>query len=366
MKKAAIITLYGNNNFGNKLQNYAVQETLKKHKLHVENIINIPILNNKKINYIHLLKFYIKGILYKVLYNNRIHDCLEAKESGERQKNFMLFNQYINNTKSFFSFFKLKKFLKYDYFFVGSDQIWNPHFGGLSDFDLVTFSNKKKIALSASFGIDEIPVQYKEKASEALKKFDGISVREEKGKEIAAELTGRKNIEILIDPTMLLTTDEWNKVSKKPKNLKNKRYVLCYFLGILSNEKREEIEAYAKKMNFEIIDISDPTSKYYSCGPSEFIYLESHASMICTDSFHSSVFAILYNIPFIVYNREGKQNNMNSRIITLLNKFQLNNRLYNKNIHDLSYYSNIEYKNTNKILQSERKKYQVYIKRNIK
>ena len=60
-KTAAIVSLYGNSNFGNKLQNYAVQEILKKEGLNTVNIVNIPCLNNKKVNHIEVLKLYIKG-----------------------------------------------------------------------------------------------------------------------------------------------------------------------------------------------------------------------------------------------------------------------------------------------------------------
>ena len=63
-------------------------------------------------------------------------------------------------------------------------------------------------------------------------------------------------------------------------------------------------------------------------GPSEFLYLEKNAFLICTDSFHSSVFAILYNVPFIIFNRENSKNLMNSRIETLLDNFKIKNRIF--------------------------------------
>lgn len=363
MKKAAIISLYGNSNFGNKLQNYAVQEVLKKYNFEVTNIINIPCLNNKKISYKRVLKFYIKAFIEKIIHNNNIHDCLDCADTKERQKAFLEFNKYINNTSFFFSFSKIRYFRNFDYFFVGSDQIWNPLYGGLSDLDLLTFTEKNKIAISASFGIDEIPEQYKEKTANSLKKFKGISVREENGKKIVENLTNRQDVEVLVDPTMLLSIDEWNSVSKKPKMLKTDKYVLCYFLGDLSDEKKEQIYNLAAKNNCEVINILDPNSEYYSCGPSEFIYLESHANLIFTDSFHSCVFAILYNIPFIVYNREGKRNDMNSRIITLLNKFELNDRLYGK--RDLNDMFKIDYTRTNELLTLEREKAQNFLNKNV-
>ena len=160
-KTAAIVSLYGNSNFGNKLQNYAVQEILKKEGLNTVNIVNVPCLNNKKVNNIEVLKLYIKGWLRYILKGDKIKDCVDPKDPKERKKNFLEFNKKIANSKHFFSFSRLQEFDKYDYYFVGSDQIWNPIYGGLSDLDLLTFTQKKKIAISASFGIEEIPLDYK-------------------------------------------------------------------------------------------------------------------------------------------------------------------------------------------------------------
>lgn len=368
MKKAAIITLYGNSNFGNKLQNYAVQETLKKYNLEVDNIINIPLLNNKNVSikkHFSRLKFYIKGTFDKIFKGLDYHYCYDLNDTKERQKSFLEFNKYINNTKHFFSFRHIKRFNNYDYYFVGSDQVWNPQFGGLSDLDLLTFTDKNKISLCASIGIDNIPNEFKTKTTIALKEFKAISVREDKAKEIIQDLTNREDIKVLVDPTMFLTIDEWNKVSKKPKKLTFKNYILCYFLGELSNERKNKIESFAKINNYEIINILDEDSDFYSSGPSEFIYLESHAKFIFTDSFHSSVFGILYHIPFIVFNREGKRNNMNSRIVTLLNKFGLEDRLFQDDL-DIDDYKKIDYNSVEKILISERKKAMTFLETNIK
>ena len=122
---------------------------------------------------------------------------------------------------------------------------------------------------------------------------------------------------------------------KKKKNIKNflqktkkPKYILNYFLGNLSPKRRKEIERVAKENNCEIINILDKNDPLYVSGPSEFLYLEKNAFLICTDSFHSSVFAILYNRPFVVFDREEKGiENMGSRIDTLINKFKMNNRV---------------------------------------
>ena len=247
------------------------------------------------------------------------------------------------------------KKIKYNKVFVGSDQVWNPFFGRLRDIDLlVNVPPHKRYAFSASFGVSQLPKNTHQKVRKELSLFNKISVREYRAKEIVENLTERTDVEVLVDPTMLLTPKEWDRVSKKPMQLDFDNYILNYFLGELSEARRKEIERIAKENNCKIINILDRNDPFYVCGPSEFLYLEKHAFLICTDSFHSSVFAILYDRPFIVFDREDNAVKMNSRIDTLLDKFNLKNRRYNGRITS----ENLEhdYKDAYKILEEERKK----------
>ncbi len=242
---------------------------------------------------------------------------------------------------------------------LGSDQVWNANLGGLREVDLLDFCrNEQKISFSASFGINEIPENKKEFAKSKLQTFKAISVREDAGKQIIEELTNRRDVEVLVDPTMLLTADEWDNVSKKPQQLnelKSDKYILNYFLGELPPKWRDEINRIAKENNCEIINILDKTSSFYQTGPSEFLYLEKNAFLVCTDSFHSSVFSIIYDTPFVVFNRQQKGvKSMNSRIDTLLSKFKLEERRFSNEItEDLLKCNYIEAK---QILKQEQEK----------
>ena len=232
----------------------------------------------------------------------------------------------------------------------------------MSYIDTLKFvEDNKKIAFSASFGISELPEQYKQKTAEALKTFKAISVREDSGKKIVEELTGRTDVEVLVDPTMLLTPEEWDKVSKKPKQLNFDKYILCYFLGELSEQRKKEIERVAKENDCKIINILDKKDPFYETGPSEFLYLEKNAFLICTDSFHSSVFAILYNRPFIVFDREDSLVKMNSRLDTLLKKFELEDRWYEGEIKKEQLKT--DYTKAYEILEKEREKSMKFLKK---
>lgn len=344
IKKVGIFTINDDGNFGNRLQNYAVQEILKKYNIQVKTIRKESLLSRIKNN----LKICIKKILPQNKYKRQIN-----------------FNQFNKNIK--FKYYKKDKELdkinkQYDYFFTGSDQVWNPNFKRMSDTDFLTFApNQKKISFSASFGIEKIPNDLEKFYKERLQNFKAISVREDAGKQIVKNLTQREDVEVLIDPTMLLDSSEWDKVLKIPKNELQNKYILNYFLGNISNERKSEIERVAIENNCQIINVLDINDPYYCCGPSEFLYLEKNAFLICTDSFHSSVFAILYNKPFIIFDREDKNVNMNSRIETLIKKFNLKDRKFNYKITN----ENLEHDYTDayQILYDERKKSIEFLKK---
>lgn len=346
----AVVTINDNRNLGNRLQNFAVQETIRKldSKSHIETILNT---NRKERG--ETLKQRLKNLLRDIKY-------------FERTKNFRIFNKNIRHSKRSYDAANNNDCLneKYDYFLVGSDQVWNPNYGWLNSIDLLSFADQnKRIAFSASFGVSEIPEEYVENASKELKKFKAISVREERGREIVEDLTSRKDIEVLVDPTMLLSAEEWTKMAKKPKALRSEKPILLkYFLGGLSIEKQEIINNVAKKNHWQIIDIFDKKSKFYSCGPSEFLWLERHAALVCTDSFHSSVFAIINEKPFVIFDREGNHAKMNSRLETLISKFNLKNRWFNgKEITKENL--EVDYTEAKKILKKEQKKSLDFLKR---
>ena len=317
--KIGIVTIIDNNNYGNRLQNYALQVYLKKYGFNVITLKNIAYTNFKsKSLFIGYLKRIRKNIINAFLINKG------------RSKKFKEFNRNIHFSKKYITpYSKISK--KYDYFVVGSDQVWMPNFGRLSDVDLLTFANdNQKVAYAASFGLTDLPELYGNYVKENLLKFKAISVREYTGKKIVTNLTKRKDVEVLIDPTMLLSNKEWEKVMKIPNQWENRKYILLYFLGEYSTNRKKEIEKFAKVNNCKIINLMDKNSAFYETGPSEFLYLIKNAFLIFTDSFHACVFSIIFNKPFIVFERLGGKSRMNSRIDTLLEKFQLQNRKYNE------------------------------------
>ena len=337
MKKIGIFTLNGNNNYGNKLQNYALKKVIESQGFKVYTLW--PETFKKRI------KRYLLYIFYFV-------SC------KKRRLNFIKFNKRLNLKY----LLNKSKFNKYDYVVVGSDQVWNTDFSSFTIDYLLPFCNEqKRIAYAASFGISYINKKYSINFEHELKKFRYISVRENDALNIIKKIDSDLTVEVVLDPTMLLDTEEWKKIMKKPKQNVPEKYILCYHLGELPLNCKYAIEKYSLENNFEIMNILDKKNPFYDCGPSEFLYLVKNASLIVTDSFHSCVFSFLFNKPFLVFERSDENKNMNSRIDTLLEKFRLVNCRFNGQITDENL--NHNYTDAYKILEMERQKSKDFLER---
>ena len=182
MKKVAIITLNHGFNYGNKLQNYAVQRIYEKMGLEAETI-----------------RFYPKGLKVSASAQNknvlhyvkrlavRLEQKIYASRISQRNNNFETFNctvlKMTTETYTPESYSTIQED-KYDFFSVGSDQVWNTYFFDFTPMYFLDFvhNNEKKIAFAASFGVDDILPKYRDYAAQELNKFRSISVREEQGK----------------------------------------------------------------------------------------------------------------------------------------------------------------------------------------
>lgn len=342
-----IVTIIDNNNYGNRLQNFALSKVLNDYGYKVFTLKNESFSNEKR----HFIIRKIKNVFFKGTYSS----------NDSRRKNFENFNKIINFTNKNYNVFS--DFSKFDFLVVGSDQVWNPFFGRFKEFDLLNMvEGKKRISYAASFGVSSLNSEHNKILKNEISKFKAVSVREEMGKRIIKNVLPNKNVDVLIDPTMLLSADEWETIIKKPEMKSEKKFILNYFLGDLSENRKKEIYKVAKENNCEVINILDKKSPFYECGPSEFLYLEKQAFLICTDSFHSSVFAILFNTPFLVFDREKKNVvNMNSRLDTLLSKFNLQDRKYKGKISKKDLIC--DYKLSYKILDEERKKADKFLRK---
>lgn len=345
MKKIAIATLNGYFNYGNRLQNYALQEFLNSLGFNVQ---TIRFNRDKKNKYkSHLSKV-------KKLVTNPSAYSIEKK----RHEVFIDFsNKYIAETERIFNMEDdlTHLDLEFDYFVVGSDQVWNPSMNRVSSFFFLDFAEeRKRIAYAPSFGISKLPDDVISHYQKWIKEIPYLSVREDDGAKLIKDLTGRE-VGVLVDPTLLLTKEKWINVSKAAKKKPAGEYLLTYFLGEIPKEYKKQINEIANVRGLKIINLGDKNEKdTYQTGPSEFIDYINDCSVFCTDSFHGAVFSILMEKPFIVYERKGTVS-MYSRIDTLLNKFDLSERKsYDIEINQKVF--EMDYSHVTPILEAERQK----------
>lgn len=362
MKKVGILTINDYTNYGNRLQNYAAQEVITSLGFKVVTLVHnrqnqVTVKNSLKykVNKMINLSNTEKITLLKSKYNNFRYKRL-------RQKKIINFKDFTNKfiTESHFSISKRniqqEDIKEFDYFVTGSDQVWNPTFGFGTGIDFLEFAPlEKRIAYAPSFGISKLPHENMEFFKEQISKMNWLSVREEAGAAIIKELTGRES-KVIVDPTLMLTKAEWLSVSEASPVKPAKKYLLTYFLGGQSKQRYKEITKIATEKNLKIVNLADlGNMKYYTVNPSEFIDFINSAEIFCTDSFHGVVFSIILEKPFIIFDREGNGPKMNSRIETLLKKFQLESRSWNNNKNKKDIFT-IDFTHIPPILESERLK----------
>lgn len=321
--KVGIVTIYDLKNYGNRLQNYAVSEVLKSLGVYSDTLIIDDTPLKRKIK--NIIKVYL-GKKPNIHWNLQEENKLFTKEYSqlefERYEKFKSFSHKNINIK----YVKLSKNLneQYDYFIAGSDQVWNTDIGHGLPWEFLTFAEpNKRIGYAPSFGGTEIHNRVDD-VSKYLCQMNSISIREFSGVSFIKNISGREAIH-LIDPTLMLECSKWRLVEEKPAtNLLPEKYILTYFLGNRNEGAEHIIQNLIDTYQLPVIRLRDiNNSEIFVSGPSEFLYLIDHASLILTDSFHGSVFSFIFGKPFMVFNREGDLPNMMARVDSFLDMFYL-------------------------------------------
>lgn len=342
--KAGIITIYhANYNFGGLLQAYALPKALKEYfGVEAEQIDYMPAAQKLKAE-----RNGKKGLfqqLYQCIYNFGIifFDKINKTNLNHRKQAFDSFIDEIPHSESTYNYDFIDKSLsRYGVFVCGGDQIWNDC-KETKNIEVYTLqfvpSGYKKIAYAPSMAIMEASPGFKKIMSSGLNGLDAVSVREKQSLSVLKPLTN-KEIEVVVDPVLLLTDNEWVQMARETKD--KGKYILCYLLGD-STEHREAVKKIAKQMHLPILtfphillnavrkcdlffgDIHD-----YTSGPFEFIGLIKNAEFVITDSFHACVFSMIFKTPFAVFerNKAGEKGNMNSRIYDFLKEYHLEGQL---------------------------------------
>lgn len=319
-RKVIIHTINDDTNFGNRLQNYALQKILSEQfLLEVETKQDTTGLNYY--NALNDLKN-VWGIRHVLaFYQGRNNNYFRAISWRNRNRIFRGFTKlYVPKSKT-------QRVTMDALHIVGSDQIWNPEFRQNIQEDFLPGVDSK-ISYAASIGMN--PQNIEEYDSQIFKqelpKFRSLSVRENDAAE-AIKKWGIENVEVVLDPTLLLPQTAWLKLAKESKFKVNGKFILTYFLGEISEKLNRELEEYASLHNLQIIRINDEKQSYFgSIGPLEFIYLFNKTERVFTDSYHAVVFSVINHKNFDVFTRVDAKvkHNMNSRMETMMKRLELN------------------------------------------
>jgi len=367
--KLAILTQPLQKNYGCILQNYALQQILRKKNVDVETLDW-----REPVSRIKLFLANVKTFIFRLIFKNSIRQYYPYRFTEKENKHvfkelldFVKKNIVVkvcfNRENEFDAYIKKEQF---DALIVGSDQTWRPKYNCfLSKMFLGIEGNFKRVAYAASFGSDEWEFSNAETnfCRKWVKKFDFVSVREKSGVNLCEKFLG-VNATLVLDPTMLLDKSKYLRlIDREIKSEQGDVFVFflendpCRLLlldNILLNLRKRRYTCLPE--NYGNVKRKIVKTKINSCiYPSVEQWLSSvwNAEFVVTDSFHCTVFSILFNKPFWVLENAKRGN---TRLFSLLKMFGLETRLIN-NVNTLNKKNmcgEIDWNRVNEVLVSER------------
>lgn len=277
---------------------------------------------------------YKKSIFKQILI--QIYNLIKRKNRKSKKAYIKFADKFLRIEKNFKDIEDISS--KFDVYICGSDQIWSSH-NQFNPYYYLGYTKKKKIAYAPSTGTGKCSDEYKQNTKPFLEEITHISVREESGAQLLSSFINQQ-ITVVLDPTLLLTSDDWDKVENKIEI--DTPYILCYFLTP-NKWYVDFVKKYAITHNIQIkIFNTNPEYKklgfdVVEAGPSEFISYIKKAEKIFTDSYHASIFSIIYHKDFVTFKRfeDNGKNDQNSRIADLFNKLGMNHYFIGKEQLDI-------------------------------
>lgn len=330
-KKIGILTMHRVYNFGSVLQAFALQKVIERLGY------DCKLIDYQYPNRIHPTDKDNKSKLLK-----RVR-CIMSIIHGRPDKkmrigidsfriNFLGLSEYYSDYESLHN-----NPPSFDTYVLGSDQTWNIRHIARDDSFLLSFVKKgRKISYASSAARKNIPQDYYKVFKNFLSQFDAISVREKNTQSLIECLVGIKP-PILLDPTLLLASQDWHQIAMKSKfKVKKSPYILVYVLRysfypypLVTEVIRKLYEKYRYHMVLirysmrERLGLRDYENLYEGIAPEDFVDLFENSSFVVTTSFHGTAFAINFNKPFYsIYDSESDDD----RIRSLLNQLNLQDR----------------------------------------
>ncbi len=337
MRKVGIVTWYWGN-YGSILQAYALQQTVESLGYDCDVIKHHVTENRRK-----QIKYRVKhnGVLNTIRYYfSQGISKLAGHKDKERNKRISTLDAFVNKklklSEKKYDNSDYKQCNGYDIYISGSDQVWNPDHTFLSEFYWLNFAEptSKRIAYAPSIGNPRLFDEDKAKIKKYLGAFAAVSVREALGTDILNGILGEDRVITMTDPTMLVPADEWEAVL--PEKTVNSPYMFAYILRDTS-EQRKYIKEIAKSMGLRLMvypSLEQSTGaecwgdvNIFDDDPFDFLNRIREADVVITDSFHCSVFSLLFHKCFYVVKKAGRESSQFLRLEHLLSSCGVINRV---------------------------------------
>lgn len=340
--KIGILTIHSVNNYGAELQCCALYRKLQKMGYDAE-VINFLFgihhdhdFTGEKLTVPISMKQKLKVKLLPIVQD--MFCLFYQKNKALRNKRFDEFHATYNNlTKTVYpSVCSLNEAnFDYDVFCIGSDQVWNYEKGYSLEPFFACFDKKgtKKISYGSSIGLSSLSKEAEDVFKRELSGFTSLSVREQQASDLLQKLLN-KDVDVVLDPTLILNSKEWLEVAKTDMCPKEK-YVLVYIVTIKPCDYVLEVaRKVAKEKGLKIVRIcrdaypehsGNDVEEILTAGPSDFVGLFANAEFVVTNSFHGTVFSINFSKPF--YSVIKSRHSTNSRLTSILQKLALEDRI---------------------------------------
>lgn len=371
MKKVALLSPHFSQNYGTILQAFALAKIINSLGAKAE-YIDYSICK-KTISGKVLFIFRHPSFLWKkiksslVLSKNLKYEFVnDAWFQNIRTKNEHFCKSKISISKTHYTYDTIKKTNSlYDIFIVGSDQTWNPY--GLIDFscyylDFVKDQNKKN-SYACSMGTTKLSNKYKRFLKKKLLTFNHLSCRENINSKALSTLLNRP-VNYAIDPTLLISGQDWKKEFEEVSNLPQK-FILCYILG----EKKciaHFAEHLSRKTDLPVYYIATrppyhkKENSLADVGAPNFLWLLAHATYVVTDSFHGTIFSLNFKTNFFVFTKHYGDLFDNGRIKNILEELDIPERHIED--HELRVPEDINFDKVHILLEKLKKDSMAYLK----
>lgn len=336
--RIGILTFHGAHNYGSVLQAYALSAWLKDQGHDVQ-IINLRNRAQKEAYRIYKHRSFTLRHAVDIAFTTLTYI--------PRKRRFDSFEYFINNylpiTKQEYTSGQELKLtsLDFDAFIAGSDQVWNP---ACQDFESAYYldfvgNDKLRIGYAPSLGKEDFLQADKDLIKTLLRNVDYISCREARGTQLLQSLTTR-HVEHVCDPVLLLEQSKWEEFATTPSG--DEPYILTYFLNN-NHGDRSQVEYLRDLTGYKVVALNEYIRDWLNpnislkldCTPQEFVGLIKNASIVLTNSFHASVFSVIFKKRFYtaIASKSDVLNNNDSRKIDFLSELGLESQLLPNGTH---------------------------------